>query len=78
MFSVNPSDESCKRKNNINATNINVLRKIHIKDNIIRLHFILFIYYIDLIVIFRWEMYLILIKSDDNLIKNINESDGKI
>ena len=52
--------------------------KVHIKNQIIRLNFILFIYYIDLIVIFRWEMYLILIKSDDNLIKNINESDGKI
>jgi hypothetical protein len=52
--------------------------KVHIKNNIIRLHFILFICYIDLIVIFRWEMYLILIKSDNNLIKNINESDGKI
>jgi hypothetical protein len=42
---------------------------VHIKYKIIRLNFILFIYYIDLIVIFRWEMYINLIKSDNNLIK---------
>ena len=32
--------------------------KVHIKNKIIRLNLILFIYYIDLIVIFRYEMYI--------------------
>ena len=43
--------------------------KVHIKNKIIRLNFILFIYYADLIVNFRKEMYTNLIKSDNNLIK---------
>ena len=44
-------------------------RKVHIKSIIIRVNFILFIYYIDLIVIIRHEMYINLIKSDNNLLK---------
>ena len=43
--------------------------KVDIKNKLIRLNFILCIYYIDLIVIFRHEMYINLIKSDNNLIK---------
>jgi hypothetical protein len=43
--------------------------KVDIKNKLIRLNFILFICYIDLIVIFRKEMYINLIKSAKDLIK---------